>query len=176
VTSTLIIDFSATSLLVINTLPAYYRLGAVLTYETDQSRENKQTMYGLAGSTTKMNLFRQGDGITLMGNYGVIDPTKDTEREKVLASLDTYKRWNIEASYIIPIHHEKVRSIEFNYRHYQEVSAPAAVKAAGLDRNRLALLRINLAKEFFIEYSAGSLPFDQKEVRAVKVGWSILLM
>jgi hypothetical protein len=175
-TSNKLLDFSAMPLLVINTLPAYYKLGGTVTYETDQSREHKQTMYGAAGSFTKINLLAQGDGVTLMAAYGKVDPTADTERKKLLGTLDIYKRWNAELSYIIPIRNEQVRSIEFDYRHYQEVDAPALVKGAGLDRNKLGLIRVNLANEFFVEYSAGTLPFDQRTVRAVKVGWSLKLM
>jgi hypothetical protein len=143
-------------------------------YETDQGFDHKQHMFGVSGSMSKVQIVVPGDAGSLLLNYGSVKPTVDDERKAALGggSLNSYRRWNLEASYSYPINREKIRSVHFDYRHYKEMSPPAAVKAAGLDRHRLGLVRLDLDQGFFLQYSRGSLPFDVRSVRAVKIGWS----
>lgn len=156
--------------------PAYYlRLGGLLTYETDQGFDDKQSSYALTGSVSKVGSLVAGDAGSLILAWGKVNPTQDKVRQQLLGSMDSFKRWNLEASYSIPVNLQKFRSLDFNYRHYQEVGAPDAIHTAGLDRNRLALVRANFDQDFFLQYSRGSLPFDQKSARTVKMGWSFKL-
>jgi len=170
-----LLDFSANAVYVLDAPWAYVRLGGMLTYETDQSFDNKQFMYGVTGSASKVRILVPGDAGTLMLGYGTVDPSTDTARKRALAGADlsTYQRWNAEVSYSFPINKSKVRSLDFDYRHYQETSPPTAVEAAKLDRHHLGLVRVNLEGDFFLQYSHGSLPFDQQSERAVKIGWSL---
>ena len=90
------------------------------------------------------------------------------------ADPGAYRRWDLEAIY----HHNlkgsigglPLRSLEFQYRHFQELSPKAAIEAAGLDRHRLGTVRLNLGDDKFIAYSRGRLPFDKQSDRAVKIG------
>jgi hypothetical protein len=168
-----LLDFLALGVYRIDTPAAYYKLGALLAYETDQGFDNKQYMYGLAASASKVTIFTPGDAGSVLLNFGNVNPSTDMQREQLLGSLEAFKRWNLELSYSVPINKSKVRSIDFNYRHYQEIGPPAAIRDADLDRYRIGLIRINLDQDFFVQYSRGSLPFDQRSERTIKLGWSL---
>jgi hypothetical protein len=151
------------------------RFGAMGSFETDQSLDHKQSMYGVAASHT-YGYF--GLGIT----YGEVKPNKDEDRQKLVGNLDKFKRWNVELAFSMPIGNPfekadsasfvKLRSIEAGYRHYQEVGAAAAIKAAGKDRNRLGVVRVNFEGDYFLQYAKGSLPFDVRGDRSWQVGWT----
>jgi hypothetical protein len=171
-----LLDFLGLGVYRIDTPAAYYKLGALVAYETDQGFDNKQYMVGLAASASKVTIFTPGDAGSVLLNFGNVNPSTDAQREKLLGSLgslSSFKRWNLELSYSVPINKSKVRSIDFNYRHYQEISPPAAIRDADLDRYRIGLIRINLDQDFFVQYSRGSLPFDQRSERTIKLGWSL---
>jgi hypothetical protein len=168
-----LLDFLADGVLVVDSAFAYYKAGARFAYETDQGFDNKQHLFGIAASASKVRILIPGDAGSAQLGFGSVVPDKNEERKKLLGSLSTFKRWDAELSYSIPIRNKALRSIDFDYRHYQEVNAPDAIKAAGMDRNRLGLVRANLDHDFFLQYSRGSLPFDQKSERAVKLGWSM---
>lgn len=170
-----LIDLTGSWRYAISTLPAYYYAGADLAFETDQSLENKQFTLGLTGAVTKGGIVRASDVGTVILSLARVEPRDDTAREKAEGSLRAFNRWNLEASYSVGVAHRMLRSIDFNYRHYQELSPSRAIRAAGLDQNRRGLVRLNLDRDFFFQYSRGSLPFDQRSVRAVTVGWSMKL-
>jgi hypothetical protein len=170
-----LLEFAAKGVYKINKEAYFLRLGAIATYETDQSFDNRQHMFGVTASVTKVSVLRNGDAGTLILNYGSVKPSNDAERERVLGNLDSFRRVNAELSYSIPVNRKQLRSIDFNYRHYQETGASGAIKAAGLDEQHLGLIRANLDQDFFIQYSRGALPFDLRSERAVKIGWSLKL-
>jgi hypothetical protein len=168
-----LIDLAGSWHYVISTLPAWYRVGANLTFETDQSFANKQLAYGLSTAVSKVSIVKPGDAGSLLLHFARVNPSDDAARKAAEGSLKAFQRWNLEASYSLNLNHQKLRSIDFNYRYYQELSPSAAIRVAGLDRRWLGLVRANLDNDFFLQYSRGSLPFDQRSVRAVTMGWSI---
>ncbi|MDH2916890.1 MAG: hypothetical protein PXX77_08450 [Gallionella sp.] len=143
-------------------------------YETNQSFDNKQLVYGLGGIYGKYASFAENDFIAFDANYGRVDPKDDAERKQVLggASLDPYYRWNLEFLYLIPIQSAAVKSLEFNYRFFKENNAPTAIKIAVLDTHQLATVRIGLKNDLFLAYSAGKLPFDRKNDQIFQIGFS----
>lgn len=170
-----LIDFAGSAVYKVDADKIWAKVGGALTYETDQSFEKKQYMFSMVGVASKVSTIVNGDAGSIIANYGTVNPTKDETRTKLTGNKDNFRRWDLEVSYSVPVRSTKVRSIDFDYRHYQEVSAPTVIKTAGLDRNRLGLIRANLDQGFFVQYSKGSLPFDQRSERAVKIGWSALL-
>lgn len=90
-------------------------------------------------------------------------------------NLKGYRRWDAEVVYRIDLKGAvlsiPLKSLEFQCRHFQEVSAPAAVEQASIDRSRLGTIRLNLGDDKFIAYSRGSLPFDKQRDRTVRIGW-----
>lgn len=160
--------------------------GAQAKYETDQSFENKQFVaggtatatyiFGLPSSGETNNGPKFLDNSVVALDFGIarVNPATDKARKTALAGapLDSYQRWDVEGyfNYLPPGDWKFVKTVEFNYRHFQELNPPAAVKQAGLQRHRLGIVRINLPEKFFVQYSKGSLPFDTKSERVVKFG------
>lgn len=169
-------------------------LGGQTKFETDQSFDNKQFVFGLRGTYTLLAgcTPKQGEGscipsLDFLGiSAGVqrVNPAKDSARKVALkgASLNNYERLELDAfyKYNLPAEWNYLSDIEFNYRHFQELSAPDAVRNAGLERHRLGLVRINfglggkgplaVTPKMFVQYSRGSLPFDTASARVVKIG------
>lgn len=177
-----------------------FSAGGQLKYETDQSFENKQYVYGLRGTFTHL------DGCTPVGQEAScspslnflgltlglqrVDPTSDKAREAILggSALEPYERVEFEAfyKYNLPSNWNYVSDLEFNYRRFHEVDAPAAITNAGIDRHWLGLVRLNFGfggkgnlattPKMFVQYSRGSLPFDTAKERVVKVGLTFELL
>lgn len=169
-----------------------FALGGQLKYETDQSFDNKQYVYGLRGTFTNLLGCATAAGMPCgnMNFLGIsvglqrVDPSKDSARKAALggASMENYQRVEFEGFYkfYLPKEWRYVSDLEFNYRHFQELSPPDVIRQAGLYRNRLGLVRLNFGwggkgatavdPSMFVQYSRGSLPFDTKSERVVKVG------
>jgi len=148
--------------------------GIFAKYETDQSFDNKQFVYGLGGTYGKYAVFAENDFISFDANYGRVDAKDDDERKQALggASLDPYYRWNFEFLYMIPIQSTAVTALELNYRYFKENSAPTAIKNAEIDEHQLATIRVGLKYDLFVAYSAGKLPFDRKNDQIFQLGYS----
>ena len=149
--------------------------GASLKAETDQRFDDRQLVWAAQLQAWRLNpLGANGWGVVYL-NLGRVQPGADATRKAALAAdPGGYRRWDLEAIY----HHNlkgrigglPLRSLEFQYRHFQELSPKAAIEAAGLDRHRLGTVRLNLGDDKFIAYSRGRLPFDKQSDRAVKIG------
>ena len=152
--------------------------GGSLKAESDQGFDNRQLLWALQ--------FRGGWNNPLGGrgwalgylNLGRIEPGADVIRKKTLGGVDlkSYRRWDAELIYHKDLKGQVgplvLKSLEFAYRHFQEVSASAGVKQAGIDRHRLGTVRLNVGDEYFVAYSRGRLPFDKQSDRSIKVGWT----
>lgn len=147
-------------------------------YETDQSFDNKQLVYGLRATYVKLSVFTQSeDWVALRVAHGQVDPKGDQEREAALGTSDLPKyyrndfefvyhvnvRWSITAAIT-------VESIELDYLYFLESSAPAQVEAAGLSRHHLATARVNFAKNLYVGYGKGRLPFDKQNDSIYEIG------
>jgi hypothetical protein len=157
--------------------------GAFFKYETDQSFDNEQSVYGLRVTYGKRHALRRNDFIALDLNRGQVDPATDKARGTVLGTtnLEKYYRTQAELLYmfplkeVIPILGNAVEGFEFNYRYFRESDAPAALKAAGLNSFFLRTFRLKLAKQLFVAYSNGKLPFDLKDDDFFELGLSYKL-
>lgn len=179
------LDFSGSYRYRIKHLALMQSYGAQAKYETDQSFDNKQFVFGAAATATYMfglqgeTGFLDNSEAALNIGFARVNPATDKTRKTALAGtpMDSYQRWETEGyfNYLPQGDWGFVRNVEFNYRHFQELSPPAAVKQSGLQRHRLGIIRVNLPDKFFIQYSRGSLPFDTKSERVVKFGWEYKL-
>lgn len=171
-----LVDFRADALYVWDVAAFTGQLSAVGKFETDQSMDDRQYMYGVAAAATKRRLLGQGDIGTVMLSFGSINPTQDAERKRLLGVLENYRRWEGEATYSVGIaRNEWMRSLDLGLRVFKETNSPGAIAAAGLDRHRWGVVRLNLKNDLFLQYSRGSLPFDKSSERAIKAGWSLKL-
>ncbi len=157
--------------------------GGFVTYETDQSFDNEQFVYGISATYGKRNIVRDNDFFGINLRRGQVDPTKDAARQAALGttSLDKYYRNEAEVLYTIPIQEvipfidKLVEGFEFNYRYFHESGAPDAIEAAGIDSFFLRTFRLNLKKDLFIAYSNGKLPFDLQNDEFFTLGFNYKL-
>lgn len=170
-----LVDFTGATNYALSTAAAWYYAGAALQYESDQSFDNRQWAYGLTGAVALDDILQNGDGANFLIRLARVTPVNDPARKSATGRLDAFQRINVEIDYTFNTGHAQMPSIDFNYRHYQELAPSTPLRQAGLDRNRLGTIRFNLAGGFFAQFSRGSLPFDQRSERAVKIGWSAQL-
>lgn len=178
-------SLDATAAYELRSMPIYARVGLTGRLETTQDLDKRQSQFGLSGLLAKSNALSLGDTVSVLALYGTVQPDKDVERKALLGQLSRYVRWNLEATYTMPLMRpseakddpiwRKPRSLELGYRHWQEVAAPYALRSAGLDRQHLGYLRLKLDGDYFIQFSKGRQPFDQKSQRAIKLGWELNL-
>ena len=139
-----LLDLAITGGAEISTYSTYYRVGAALKGEADQSWDSRQHFYGLSAQATRQALlFGSGTG-TIILNFGRVDPGKDDKRKALAGNLDPFTRWDVEATYSMKLVNPgeandtpiilRPRYLALSYRHYQETGAPASIKAAGPDR------------------------------------------
>ena len=102
-----------------------------------------------------------------------VSPKADSARKSVIGTdLRDYRRWDGEIVLIVPVQKGMLQKIELNHREFREVSAPGAVKSAGLDRSRLSSVYFGLDKGLFVAFSRGGLPADRKDSSVLQLGWS----
>jgi hypothetical protein len=157
--------------------PGFFGGGLFAKYETDQSFDNKQGVYGLRATYAKFRLIENlNDLIGFDVNLGQVDPSEDKARQAALGTsdLDEYYRWDLEFVYKLPLKFitSKLESIEVNYRYYHENSPPEAVRQAGLHRHYLGTAKLVIKNDLYIAYSRGKLPFDRESDKIFEVGWT----
>ena len=89
-----------------------------------------------------------------------------------VSHLKNYDRMEFEALYVYRVNGPLIKTIELNYRRFQELDAPAEVRAANLRVHELGTVRVNLAEPFFVSYSAGRQPFNIKKDETVTFGFT----
>lgn len=102
-----------------------------------------------------------------------VSPKVDSARKAVIgAELRDYKRWEAEIVLIVPVMQGLLEKIEVSHREFREVSAPVAVRSAGLDRFKLSSVYFGLDKGWFVAFSRGGVPADRKGSKVLQLGWS----
>lgn len=150
------------------------KAGGFVQYETDQSLEDKQLVYG-GTVTLEMNDLQAKNIGALYANVGQVDPSKDTERQALLGTpLDKYTRASVELFYSHNIG-GNFDTFEIDYKYYKELSPPAAIEAAGADTFKLATYRLGFMNNLFIAYATGKVPFDRTNDQIVELGFSYKL-
>jgi hypothetical protein len=111
-----------------------------------------------------------------------LDPDSDDPRT-LLAGDDDFNRASAELAFQTQVASINGHAVRFNisYRYFYELSAPAAVESAGLDRfgytratlrfpAQLLPLFASDSYEFFVGYTKGQLPFDLQSDAALELG------
>lgn len=152
-------------------------VGAFVKVESDQKFDNTQFAWGARATGLKQNILNRHDYLGLDLNYGQVDPGDDKDRKAALGvtSLKAYNRIDFEALYHYETGWRLVETIELNYRYFDEQNAPAAIRAAKLDKHHLATVRLGLPQGLFVAYSEGKLPFDRKKDQIFEIGLSYKL-
>jgi hypothetical protein len=108
-------------------------------------------------------------------NYVV--PTNDTTRKRIVGNLNPYPRFNIETSFRSLVSRINKEFIYFNadLRFYNEINAPHSIKAANLNKFMYFVMNLESTTGFYISYSTGKLPFDQKSSQVYSIGFTYKL-
>lgn len=151
-----------------------FAAGGFVKGESDQRFKNAQVAYG--GRVRMLTTKLLGDprselGLSLL--VGEVDPGDDEVRKAALrvSELKTYSRLEFEALYRYRVNTTLISDIELNYRRFQELDAPAAIRSANLRVHELGIVRVNLSHPFFVAYTTGKLPFDLKRDETVAFGF-----
>jgi hypothetical protein len=152
------------------------RAGGFVEYEAEQDLDDAHLLYGGTVTLAKLGVFGDNNFFALDANIGRIEPKGDVEREAVLGpNLEGYTRADVEVLYMINLGEASdgvFDAFEINYRYFHEVSADAAVEAAGLDRYKYAAYRLSFGNNLFVAYATGKLPFDRTSDQIVKIGFT----
>lgn len=112
-----------------------------------------------------------------------VDPTKNTARNQLPGGAEAYERLHLEVAFstrVLTFNGTPV-TFEGSYRIYRELSAPEAVRTAGLDEFNYGTAMLYMParlfglpggrQDFYLGYSSGELPFDQQSSEALEIGW-----
>jgi hypothetical protein len=154
-----------------------FLFGGLVKYETDQKFDNSQVILGAQASWGKYSLFGRNDFLAFDLNYGRVNPGEDKERLAALSvtSLPSYDRLSFEALYMLNTGWDLIPTLELNYRLFQEMSPPTAIKLAKLDKFETGSVRLGLLNNFFVAYTVGKLPFDRSSDKILELGFSYKL-
>lgn len=157
------------------TNPWFYKFGAELGIESDQSFDAKQ-------SKASAFVFAHYDdltGKTKLGELGIVpsvrlsidyvSPNDETPRA-VAGDSTSFYRASGEASLWVPLNFNQM-AFTFSYRTYHEIGASEVVKGNNLDRSHLRTYTISGPYGLYASYSSGRLPFGIEEESAVELGW-----
>jgi len=150
--------------------------GVFYKYENDQKFINKNTVLGLNVTIAKYGFGGDNNYIVLSNNIGLVNPANDSLRNKILiGAIKKYYRWDLELLVSINLGLVDLNTFEFNYRFFNEFSAPNEIKNAGLDLYKLSTFRLGFKNNLYIAYSYGKLPFDKEDGSIYEIGFSYKL-
>jgi hypothetical protein len=148
--------------------------GGFVKFETDQSFDNNQFVYGLGATAARRGFLGPNNAVAVDLDFGRVEPGDDKERKTALGTttLESYNRLDLEAVFLFRTGIAMAPELEFNYRYYREFDPPVLVEAAGLDTHELSTVRLGLTGDLFVAYSSGKLPFDKTKDQIFKIGFS----
>ena len=151
-----------------------YSASAFAAYETDQSNDNSQTVYGL--SLFGQYYFVQGranEYAFLKVEYAQVDPADNQLRLSLLnGEKSTYYRWELDITTQFQVSIDEIDKVEISYRYFKEVDAPAEIQEAGMSTFGFLTAGIYFDKGWYIAFSDGKLPFSEKDDQIYQLGWS----
>ena len=101
-------------------------------------------------------------------------PTNDSLRQAVTGALTPFTRIRFEASFKTEAANVDGQVIWFSadYRWYHQLAASQAVINAHIDHFNFFTCNLAASNGFFVSYSAGQLPFDQKSSNVFGIGFN----
>jgi len=113
-----------------------------------------------------------------------VDGKEDDARMALLTNEERYDRSYFEIGHVSPLGKINGQPLKLNlsWRYFKELSAPAEIKGAGLDRSDYLTVAIQVPSEAFsflestdssliISFSEGKLPFDLEDQKVFELGW-----
>ncbi len=153
-----------------------YWIGTGIGFESNGTGMGQQSLLFAALGMTSQSVLTPNDRTLFQVRSARIKPSDDPVLETNQLGRPLYSRWDMEARYQVNVGSDWLRSIEFGYRHYQR-DLPM-INTSTLERNRLGTVRLDLPKQFYLQYAQGSQPLDLYQGRnrsAVSFGWNTAL-
>jgi len=103
----------------------------------------------------------------------LVKPTQDTTRKQLTGNDKQFARFRFEAGFRTLLLNVNNVPLHFNaaYRYFREINAPAAIKAASLNRFSFFTFSVTGADTYFVSYSYGKLPFDRTDNAIYEIGF-----
>lgn len=124
-------------------------------------------------SGTDSNFEPRGSAFpTFMIGFDQVMP-QDMDPRAVVGDTSDFTRLRAEIGFRTSVGQWENDSIflEANIRHYQEINASNAVKAADLDTNTFFTLALQLPMNTYVAYTTGKLPLDQENDQVYEAGF-----
>lgn len=101
-------------------------------------------------------------------------PSNDSTRRKLIGNLNPFPRFKFETSFRTFISRIRKENIFFNadYRFYQELAAPAAIKNSNFSSANYFVMALQSTSGMFVSYASGKLPFDARNDQVYSIGFS----
>lgn len=130
----------------------------------------------LSGTDKSLNPYGATLPVVTIG-IDMVKPAKDTIRKSLTGSNKQFARFRFEAGFRTLLFNISNTTIYFNaaYRFFNELNAPAVVKAAHLDLSSFFTFSVTGADTYFISYSYGKLPFDRTDNAVYEMGFRFKL-
>ena len=111
---------------------------------------------------------------TLLAGVAFVDPQQDDERE-ALGETGTYPRFNFEAAFRTLFMRTPVGPLYFqsDVRWYHEISAPDAIRQAGLDKYSYVAFALVSDQGPYVSYTKGRLPIDSRKDEVYELGFKL---
>lgn len=109
--------------------------------------------------------------------YDNVTPTNDKDREAILGNKNPYHRVNLELALTSPIGTIQGSNVKFewSWRYFKEVSPPASIQAAKLDRFHYSAMSLKQDAGWRITYTSGQLPLDLQSNKVWELGYDFKL-
>lgn len=111
---------------------------------------------------------------TAQATVDYVFPSNDDVRQSIVGNQDPFPRFKFETSFRTYISRISKENIFFNanYRYYQELSAPAGIRKAGMGAMNYFVMALQSTSGFYVSYAVGRLPFDAKNDEVYALGFN----
>ena len=154
-----------------------------VSFEGGQRLSTRQYTYGFTTSNTISPVggpewFAHVGWPTLLLEFARINPTNDTERQKVDPTLSSYNRFHFRMSGGVKVGSFEGLElrIDAKYDHWQEISPSQAIVAADLSTQNyraysFVFVGHGTTPDWVITYGNGNVPTDQTASKVWQLGW-----
>lgn len=151
-----------------------YKLGGFTSYETDQTNDNSQFVYGANVSFQRWKSPLSANNYLFVSlDYGQVDPSENEGRVKLLnGDKSHYDRFDGEVVFQFKVDVEAISKVETSYRHFYELDAPEAIKQTDKDSFGLMSVGVFFQEGWYLAFTDGQLPFSEEDEQTYQIGWS----
>jgi hypothetical protein len=113
---------------------------------------------------------------SVLGGIDLVDPTDNTDRVSIDPDENgAFPRYRVEVAFKTKVARLMDKDVWFasSLRHFQEIGASRAIRAADLDRQTYFAASLEFPGGFSLNYSAGRLPLDRETDHVYALGYTL---